>query len=188
MGSYITFPMGGYYKLVENSMMYVLVHLKFHKFFWKNSIKINCFTYINWRFVASMTQIWFLFCLLQRFWKIVIVTRLLFEINVKIFFELNINAYLFHSFPLSESDNINIFEMVHVDVWEPFSSETYDQKRYFLTILNDLSKSTYLGVVEAIEIRCLFACQYFYFLCWSRLFVLTMEKKLWNFFCFKKHH
>lgn len=72
---------------------------------------------------------------------------------MKIFFELNINAYLFHSFPLSESDNINIFEMVHVDVWEPFSSETYDQKRYFLTILNDLSKSTYLGVVEAIEIR-----------------------------------
>lgn len=41
-------------------------------------------------------------------------------------------------FPVSESIISGCLELVHMDVWGPFTSEIYDQKMCFLIFLDDL--------------------------------------------------
>ncbi|CAM8899443.1 unnamed protein product [Rhodiola kirilowii] len=49
-------------------------------------------------------------------------------------------------FPLSSHVSTDIFELIHCDVWGPYSVETLDGATYFLTIVDDKSKGvwTYL--------------------------------------------
>lgn len=41
------------------------------------------------------------------------------------------------------------FDLVHVDVWGPFSTHTNDGYRYFLTIVDDCSRATWVYVLKA---------------------------------------
>ena len=41
------------------------------------------------------------------------------------------------------------FDLVHMDVWVPISVPTSDAHRYFLTLINDATKATWLIPMEA---------------------------------------
>lgn len=43
-------------------------------------------------------------------------------------------------FPVSEFKSSAIFDLIHCDVWGPFSTPTHDGFRYFLTIVDDFSR------------------------------------------------
>lgn len=47
------------------------------------------------------------------------------------------------SFPNSNSSTSNIFDLIHVDLWGPYRSKTITGSYYFLTILEDFSRSTW---------------------------------------------
>lgn len=51
-------------------------------------------------------------------------------------------------FPHSTSCSAHPFELVHVDVWEPYRVPTYDGKRYFMTLVDDFSKYTWLFLMN----------------------------------------
>lgn len=44
------------------------------------------------------------------------------------------------SFPLSHSTSKSLFDLIHVDIWEPLATPSYANHRYFLTIVDDFSR------------------------------------------------
>ena len=44
-------------------------------------------------------------------------------------------------FPISHHKSSHIFEMIHCDIWGPCSTTAYDGLKYFLTIIDDFSRS-----------------------------------------------
>ncbi|GKB06228.1 cysteine-rich receptor-like protein kinase 8 [Tanacetum coccineum] len=44
---------------------------------------------------------------------------------------------------LSESHALDIFELIHIDIWGPYKVETNGSKKYFLTIVDDCSRVTW---------------------------------------------
>lgn len=46
------------------------------------------------------------------------------------------------SFPHSISGSTCNFQLIHMDIWDPFRVETFDGMRYFLTIFDDFSRWT----------------------------------------------
>lgn len=50
----------------------------------------------------------------------------------------------FLPFPHSISYTNVCFEMIHVDIWGPFQVVSYDNYRYFLTIVDDFTRCTWL--------------------------------------------
>ena len=40
------------------------------------------------------------------------------------------------------------FDLVHMDIWVPFSVPTLDGYRYFLTLVNDATKATWLFLMK----------------------------------------
>nr|XP_009774503.1 PREDICTED: uncharacterized protein LOC104224521 [Nicotiana sylvestris] len=46
-------------------------------------------------------------------------------------------------FPSSSISTKKVFELIHVDIWGPYNSATYDGFRYFLTIVDDFSRGTW---------------------------------------------
>ena len=47
-------------------------------------------------------------------------------------------------FPLSASKSKKYFDLIHVDVWEPYSSSSIHVHKYFLTIVDDYSRYTWV--------------------------------------------
>ena len=52
------------------------------------------------------------------------------------------------SFPSPNNMCNTIFELLHIDVWGPFSVETVDGYRYFLTIVDDHSRATWIYLMR----------------------------------------
>ena len=52
------------------------------------------------------------------------------------------------SFPSQNNVCNEIFEMLHIDIWGPFSVETVDGYQYFLTIVDDHSRATWIYLLK----------------------------------------
>ena len=52
-------------------------------------------------------------------------------------------------FPVSTSCTSHIFALIHVDLWGPYPHCTYNDYKYFLTIINDYSWATWTHLLAA---------------------------------------
>lgn len=52
------------------------------------------------------------------------------------------------SFPSSQSLFESPFDLVHIDIWGPFSTTTHDGYRYFLTLVDDCTRATWLYLLK----------------------------------------
>ena len=52
-------------------------------------------------------------------------------------------------FPTSSHLSVNAFDLIHCDVWGPFAKATYDGFRYFLTIMDDATRSTWVYLMKS---------------------------------------
>ncbi|XP_075101279.1 uncharacterized protein LOC142176810 [Nicotiana tabacum] len=52
-------------------------------------------------------------------------------------------------FPTSSSCSKYIFDIVHGDVWRPYKVATHDEKRYFLTLVNEYSRFSWLFLLHS---------------------------------------
>lgn len=53
------------------------------------------------------------------------------------------------SFSSSEIKTTKIFELLHIDVWGPFHTSTHDGCKYFLTIMDDYSRATWVHLMKS---------------------------------------
>ena len=51
-------------------------------------------------------------------------------------------------FPESTSTTTTIFELLHVDLWGPYHIPTHDGYHYFLTMVDDYSRSTWTQLLR----------------------------------------
>lgn len=51
-------------------------------------------------------------------------------------------------FPESHSKSTKCFQLMHVDVWGPYRTPTYDKKQYFVTIIDDFSRFTWVCLIQ----------------------------------------
>ncbi|XP_074302804.1 uncharacterized protein LOC141635314 [Silene latifolia] len=52
------------------------------------------------------------------------------------------------SFQLSESISFAPFDLVHIDLWGPYHTQTYNGYKYFLTIVDDFSRCTWTHLLS----------------------------------------
>uniref|UniRef100_A0A0V0GNR6 Putative ovule protein n=1 Tax=Solanum chacoense TaxID=4108 RepID=A0A0V0GNR6_SOLCH len=52
-------------------------------------------------------------------------------------------------FPSSITHTTKMFQLVHLDVWGPHKDPTYDRKHYFLTIVDDFSRFTWITLLQS---------------------------------------
>ena len=52
------------------------------------------------------------------------------------------------SFPLSITRATRILELIHVDIWGAYKCSTHDGYRYFLTIVDDYSRATWVHLMS----------------------------------------
>lgn len=52
------------------------------------------------------------------------------------------------SFPTSSSRANLPFELVHMDLWGPYRTPTFDKKQYFLTVVDDYSRFTWVHLLQ----------------------------------------
>lgn len=53
------------------------------------------------------------------------------------------------SFPLSSTRAKVVFELIHVDIWGAYKCTTYDGYKYFLTIVDDYSRATWVHLMSS---------------------------------------
>nr|XP_009757051.1 PREDICTED: uncharacterized protein LOC104209975 [Nicotiana sylvestris] len=51
-------------------------------------------------------------------------------------------------FPSSNACSINAFDLIHVDVWEPYRVSTHNGRRYFMTLVDDYSRFIWLFLMN----------------------------------------
>ena len=51
-------------------------------------------------------------------------------------------------FPTSLSHSISVFDIIHGDVWGPYRVPNHDGKRYFLTLVDDMSRYTWIFLLH----------------------------------------
>lgn len=52
-------------------------------------------------------------------------------------------------FPPKSNSSTNIFELLHVDLWGPYQTPTHDNFKYFITLVDDFSKSTWTHLLSS---------------------------------------
>ncbi|KAL3361593.1 hypothetical protein AABB24_014456 [Solanum stoloniferum] len=52
------------------------------------------------------------------------------------------------SFPTNTSKSFHVFQLLHIDFWGPYKVPTYDMKQYFVTIVDDMSRFTWLCLTQ----------------------------------------
>ncbi|XP_010424226.1 PREDICTED: uncharacterized protein LOC104709284 [Camelina sativa] len=52
------------------------------------------------------------------------------------------------SFPISENKTTDIFEWIHCDLWGPYRTPMYSGARFFLTIVDDYSRSVWIHLLN----------------------------------------
>ena len=64
-------------------------------------------------------------------------------------------------FPFHNNISPCAFDLIHMDVWGPYSTPTLDSFKYFLTIVDDATKATWLFLMKSkFEVRQLFSSFY----------------------------
>ncbi|XP_075091779.1 uncharacterized protein LOC142171949 [Nicotiana tabacum] len=53
------------------------------------------------------------------------------------------------SFPDSSSFSTSLFQLIHVDTWGPYHTQTYSRAKYFLTIVDDYSRATWTYLLHS---------------------------------------
>jgi len=53
-----------------------------------------------------------------------------------------------HSFPISQTTSRNPFDLLHVDLWGPYSLTSVSGANYFLTIVDDFSRATWTFMLQ----------------------------------------
>jgi transposase InsO family protein len=53
------------------------------------------------------------------------------------------------SFPLSITHSLQIFDLIHCDIWGPFSSPSSNDSKFFLTIVDDHSRFTWVFLMQS---------------------------------------
>ena len=48
------------------------------------------------------------------------------------------------SFPLSKTNSQNVFDLIHIDIWGPLGTPSLHGHKYFLTIVDDFSRHTWV--------------------------------------------
>lgn len=51
-------------------------------------------------------------------------------------------------FPTSNNRSLQCFELVHMDVWRPYKVETHNNMRFFLTLVDDCSRWTWVYLIH----------------------------------------
>lgn len=51
-------------------------------------------------------------------------------------------------FPTSISKTTSLFQLVHIDIWGPFKVPIYDRKQYFVTIIDDFNRYTWICLIQ----------------------------------------
>ena len=51
------------------------------------------------------------------------------------------------SFPLSTTRSMSIFELFHIDIWGPYPQKTYNGSQYFLTIVDDYFRASWVHLM-----------------------------------------
>jgi hypothetical protein len=52
-------------------------------------------------------------------------------------------------FSLSVNKSIEAFQLIHIDIWGPFSVASYSGYQFFLTIVDDYSRFTWLFLMKS---------------------------------------
>ena len=52
------------------------------------------------------------------------------------------------SFPISTSHSFACFDLIHVDIWGPYSTPSLNGSRYFLTLMDDYSRCTWVFLMR----------------------------------------
>lgn len=85
------------------------------------------------------------------YWKLLAIKSLLFVLQIlilttiKIFLLAKIKRL---SFPHQNHIWKNPFDLVHWDIWGPFNQTSYDNKSYFLTIVDECSQFTWIYLIR----------------------------------------
>jgi hypothetical protein len=53
------------------------------------------------------------------------------------------------SFPISSSVSSSIFDLIHVDIWGPFSVHSINDNSFFLIIVDDFSRFTWVYLLQS---------------------------------------
>ena len=53
------------------------------------------------------------------------------------------------SFPPKTHTTTSIFELLHVDIWGPYQTPTHENFKYFITLVDDFSKSTWTHLLSS---------------------------------------
>jgi len=53
------------------------------------------------------------------------------------------------TFPLSNTRASRVFELIHVDIWRAYKCSTYDGYKYFLTIVDDYPRATWVHLMSS---------------------------------------
>lgn len=51
-------------------------------------------------------------------------------------------------FPMSNNRSFKVFDLIHVDIWGPYKVETISRARYFLTLVDDFSITTWVYLMR----------------------------------------
>lgn len=51
-------------------------------------------------------------------------------------------------FPISTSKSFACFDLLHMDLWGPYKTPTYDGCKYFLIIVDDMSRYTWIFLLK----------------------------------------
>lgn len=52
------------------------------------------------------------------------------------------------TFPINDTMTKNLFDLIHVDVWGPYKHTTYDGHKYFITIIDDHTRHTWVHLMS----------------------------------------
>jgi len=51
-------------------------------------------------------------------------------------------------FPISTTVSLKFFELIHVDIWGPYSIPSFEGHRFFLTVVDDFSRFTWIYLLK----------------------------------------
>lgn len=63
-------------------------------------------------------------------------------------------------FPRSMNKSVHFAERIHCDVWGPFKFSAYDHRRYFLTLVDDYNKYTWVCFMSSKD-ECIVVLKFF---------------------------
>lgn len=68
-------------------------------------------------------------------------------------------------FPVSHSKSSVVFVLLHVDVWGPYKVPTIEGKRFFVTIVDEYSRLTWLFLINTKDETCCILKSFFFLVC-----------------------